>query len=462
MKWTCLAFSSVVLLGFALGVVTPAGADALTADRAVAIALEKSTSIVNARAGVLSAHGALDNAYSGLLPNFSATIDRTGAWTNHRVGNQAFGGFVTPPTNTFDVSSYSTTPQVSGSWNILNLSTITGLSSARSGLKAAKLQEKASRSDVVFFVRRQFYSVVGAIQLARVNSEALKLARDDERRVRALFEVGSVSKSDVLKAQVSTAQSELDSLTSVQDVSIQRISLASLMGVREHELGDIDTLLTAELKTYDEASLLAEAEKSRPDLMAAEASYRAARLGVRSARLSRLPYLVVGGAAGFELTSSSSFERPRTDSTGVELTGPRIRQGSHSKTDRQLSASVSLNWNVFDGLATNGRIASARAGMLRAQETRDALRRNLESEIHQALLVYNEAIERDKVARRALESAEENIKLTQQKYNVGSATILDLIDAQVQLQRARSQVVTAQASIRVAEAGLDRVRGLAQ
>jgi outer membrane protein TolC len=54
------------------------------------------------------------------------------------------------------------------------------------------------------------------------------------------------------------------------------------------------------------------------------------------------------------------------------------------------------------------------------------------------------------------------VKLTQQKYNVGSATILDLIDAQVQLQRARSQGVAALATIRVAEATLDRARGRAE
>ena len=76
----------------------------------------------------------------------------------------------------------------------------------------------------------------------------------------------------------------------------------------------------------------------------------------------------------------------------------------------------------------------------------------------QAVLGYQEAVERD-VARRALESAAENLNLTQQKYNVGSATILELIDAEVQLQRARSDVVSALAAIRVAEAQIERVRG---
>ena len=56
----------------------------------------------------------------------------------------------------------------------------------------------------------------------------------------------------------------------------------------------------------------------------------------------------------------------------------------------------------------------------------------------------------------------ENLNLVQQKYNVGSATVLELIDAQVQLQRAQSDGVSALAAIRVAEAQLDRVRGRAE
>jgi outer membrane protein TolC len=65
-------------------------------------------------------------------------------------------------------------------------------------------------------------------------------------------------------------------------------------------------------------------------------------------------------------------------------------------------------------------------------------------------------------AQRGLESATENLKLTQEKYNVGSSTILELIDAQVQLETAQSDRVKALAAIHVAEAQINRVRGQAE
>ncbi len=450
----------VLCAGFLVAAV--AQADLLTADRAVQIALEKSPAVLQAEAGVLDAKGGLYGAYSGVLPRVSAGLTRSGSWTDHSVGNQAFGGFVTPSQNTYDVKSYSTNPELSASWNVLNLSSLTSLSAARGGLKAATLQRQAARNDVALDVRRTFYDVVQAVQIARVNTEALKLSRDDERRVRALFEVGSVSKSDLLKAQVRTAQSELDSLTARQSVVNRRVQLAMVLGIAEAQMGEIDTVLTATVQEFDEAALLAEAGKARPDLMAAEADFKAANLSVRAARMARLPYVTVAGSAQFSGRRSQSFETPPRDSNNVELPGPRISQATASETDRNLAASVALNWDVFDGLATDSRIAAARARYIRARQIRDAAQRNLESEVHQVLLTYQAAVEGDRVARRGLESAEENLKLTQQKYNVGSSTILDLIDAQVQLQRARSTQVSALAAIRVAEASIDRIRGRSQ
>ena len=425
-------------------------AQALTADRAVKIALDHSTASVNAHADVLAARAGVYGAYSGVLPHFTATYTRFGSTTDNasQSGLVRVGSELVPGTFTSDVERHGTTPTVSGTWSIFDLSAISGVSSARSGLKAAELRRTSTRSNVAFTTRQQFYAVVQAIRLEQVSANALRLARDDERRVRALFEVGSVSRSDVLQAQVRTAQSELDSLTAYEGVTVQRVALANQLGLEESKLGEVDTVMTVEERTVDEATLFAEAEKNRPDLRAAELSLNSARSAVTSARLGRLPFITVGGTLNSNLKS-------RTTETAAGFSP----SASSSSTDRVMSGQIALNWDVFDGFAIDSRVASARSQFVRAQETRDALRRGLQGEVHQALLDYQQALARERVARRALDAAAENVKLTQQKYNVGSATTLELINAQVQLQRADSDQVAALAAIRVAEAGLDRVRG---
>ena len=452
----------------------PGRAELLTADRAVQIALQKSTPVINAEATVRDARAGLYSAYSGVLPRVTADFTRAGQRSENQAGSQLFGSVVTPSVTT-DNESYSSTPSLSGSWSLFNPSSLTGLSSARLGLKAARLRQSATRQEVAFDTRRQFYQVVQSVRLADVATGALRLARDDERRVRALFEVGSVSKSDVLKAQVRTAQSQLDSLTAYQSVISQRISLAELMGLRESELAEVDTVLTAEVRDYEEGALLQDAARARPDLKAVDAEWRAARAAVLSARLSRLPYVTVSSFIDFSprrTFTQKSFgtfyilgrehgDHTPDDYIVRDTLGTVIDPVTtgRSQTDRTFGGQIALTWDLFNGFATDSRIASARARLLRADEARNALNRNLEAEVHQALLAYREAAERGRVATSSVESATENLKLTQQKYNVGSSTILDLIDAQVQLQRAQSDRVTALAGLRVAEAQIEMVRG---
>jgi outer membrane protein TolC len=435
----------------------------MTADQAVQLALKHSTEVMNAEAGVLDARSGLYGAYSGVLPRVSGTLSRSGQWTNDEVGNSAFGGVVFPPRTTFEDQSYFTEPALNGSWPVLNLSSLASLSAARNALRSAQHTRQSTRNDVAFNARRQFYEVVRASRLATVSAGALKLARDDERRVRALYDVGSVSKSDLLKAQLRTAQSQLDSLTADQAVVGQRIALANLLGMKESDMAEVDTLLTAQPRSFDEGALVAEAAKNRPDLRAASSELIAARGAVRAARFARLPYVTLDGSAVFNSKSNSHFEQPDIDPlTNVEIAGTRVSNETRRETDQSVGGRVSLTWDLFSGMAIESRNAAARARLVRAEENLRVRQRNLESDVHQALLAYREATERSQVAGSALASATENLKLTQEKYNVGSATILELIDAQVQLQRAQSDVVSAMAATRVAEAQVDRVRGRAE
>jgi outer membrane protein TolC len=442
------SFAVLAALGMAAA---PGRAATLTADDAVKVALDKSGLVIGARAGVLSARGSVYSAYGGVLPNVSATLSRSEARSSNETGSLSFAGSPVPIAPN-DSRSNSTAPSISVSWGVLQPAAWRNVSAARQNSKSARYQLDATRNDVALGVRRQFYEVVKAIKLAEVAESSLQLSRDDERRVKAMFEVGSVSKSDLLKAQVRSAQSELSLLQARQAVTVQRIELARQMGVEEGSMGDVDTLLTAEVKTFDEAALLAEAASKRPDLIAAEASLGAARASHGAARLGRLPYVTANGSASFN---------PKTNFTNTDRnTG--IEESGETKTDRDLRGQVALRWDIFSLGTVDARIASSKATLLNAQEERDALRRNLASEVRQAILAYHEAAESQTAAQRGLESATENLKLTQEKYNVGSATILELIDAQVQLETAKSDLVRALAAMRVAEAQINRVRGQSQ
>ncbi|HTO90474.1 MAG TPA: TolC family protein [Candidatus Sulfotelmatobacter sp.] len=447
----------VVLLTVAAGqaraeeAAAPAGP--MNADAAVKIALKHGSDAIRSKASIQDALGNYWGAANGVLPAVSLNAGRSGSLTQNQpitlatiVGTQVVTG-----TGLLDVESYQRNAVVSGSWAILNPSAIAGYSSAKNELKSAKLQDLSTRQDIGLSVRRQYYEVVKAIKLAQVSDGALRLSRDNERRVRALFEVGSVSRSDLLKAQVQTAQSELDSITNHQQIVAQRITLANLIGIPENSMGEVDTTLAYRPMDYDEATLIKEALANRPDLKAADASLKSAHAGLGAARYSRLPYLVLSGSVNVK----PAFDQKSDADTMPGAPHDISRQ--HVESDRIWSGTIALRWDFNVG--TDSRIASARANLMRAEDTRTALNRDLEGDIRSALFTYRQAVAGSDVAQRSIESATETYKLIQQKYNVGSSTILDLIDAQVQLERAYSDLVNALAVIRVAEAQLNRLAG---
>lgn len=428
---------------------TASHAAPLTADEAVRLALRNSPAILQSEASVLGARSGLWSAYSRVLPSLGVDATRDGSFTKQATGTQAFGSLSFPSSN-FDTERYSGSYGLSGTWSVFDPSAIVGLSSARAGMRAATLARQATRADVRLETHRRFYGVVKAMHLAGVAIQASRLARDDERRVRALFEVGSVSKSDLLKAQVRTAQSQLDSILADHAVVTQRLLLAQQLAVPERELGDVDSTLSGTRGQFDPGGVLDEARRRRPDLRSATAEVRAAELQLRSAHWARLPSVVVQGSFTPRSVSSSRFyDTPARDTVTT----------ARSESEDGYGGRVAVSLNLFDGFATDARVASARSRLVRARQVRDALERDLEGEVRATLLAHQEALERAALARSTVASASENLNLVQQKYNVGSSTILDLIDAQVQLQRARSDLVSALADIRVAEAAVDRVRG---
>src|SRR5262249_22551432 len=152
------------------------------------------------------------------------------------------------------------------------------------------------------------------------------------------------------------------SITATHQIAIQRDALATQMGVPTSEIGEVDTVLVATPETHDEAALLAEATRNRPDILAADASLRSARAAHTAARLSRLPYITMSGQATFKAKSTRKV-------SGLAGSLP-------SSTDHTLGAEVAVNWDIFNLAAVDARVASTRASLDRAQANLDALRRN--------------------------------------------------------------------------------------
>jgi hypothetical protein len=114
-------------------------------------------------------------------------------------------------------------------------------------------------------------------------------------------------------------------------------------------------------------------------------------------------------------------------------------------------------WNIFDGLATVGRIKQQRAILSQSQITYDDDVRQVELEVQTAFANLQKDRETIQSQEKTVEQATEAFRLASARLGAGAGTQLDVLNAQVALTQAQSTLLTALFSYNADLAEFDRV-----
>ena len=411
----------------------PARGD-LSVDQAVRLALERNKDVLSSAENVEAASGFKKQALQSYLPRLSA-----GASYSHNFNTTGFFDPNTQQFVAFGNDNYGVRYVLSQ--NILDVASLKSINAAGKDLAASKLDYSFSRADLALLAKQQYYQLLAAQELATVSDSALALSNRELQRTQSLFELGMVAKSDVLKAQVRVSQSQLDVIRDHGNVVDARARLANTLGQQPTDDLRASDPLTETPVNVDSTAIIADAIAHRADLQAAQKSWEAERARSSAAKIWYFPTLA--GRVSYANTNGEGL----------------IPFSGFDEDFR--TASVGLNFPLFDGVVGNkGEAQAAEARAEQARYAYERLRLDIGVELRGAINTARQANEGLTVAKTGLESAEEDLKLSQEKYNVGSGTILDLLDAQVNLQRSRQQYVVALTAARIAEAQIERARGV--
>lgn len=428
----------------------PTGGELWTLARCIETALKSNSDVRTAKARTDQASGGALGAWSNILPSVTTGAD----YTDTKPDKASSSRSITLDSGSGPVTYDATLTKqnfgsISGSagMNLLNLSAWSRKKEQDQFHSSAVHSESESRNNAVFNVKQQYFELIKAHRLAYVARESEKLARDEETRAEALFQVGSVARGDVLKARARRASTQLTRIQAENQVEIQRQRLKQVIGVELKTPLDVDpSVQNYSIALPDSAAVIAQALRSRPALSSAKAAEDAARTSVFGAKSSRLPVV----------TGSVDVARQRTTQEFDLIGDGNISRDSYSTN---WSGSVRLSLPIFTGFATEGDIRSAKGALLESEAARRQLELDVSVEVQQAWLLLKEGIERVSVAQEGVASAEEDHKFSKGRYELGAGTYLDLLTAEVGLQNARQQLVEAAADARVAEAALERAIG---
>jgi outer membrane protein len=314
---------------------------------------------------------------------------------------------------------------------------------ARLTREQALLNHETVIADTLRDVRVAYYDVLLAQQLIAVQEASLKLLEKELEETTKRMNAGTVPRFNVLRAEVEVANARPKLIRARNSFRTSKDRLANLLGERIPKGTDeLPLQLTDKLEAgawaVDLSAAVQQAFGARTELQALRKAELLRAEKIREAKAGYKPSVQVFAGYG---TKSSQFTRDLTE----ELHG--------------WEAGAQLQWQLFDGFLTQGRIEEAEALHTRAGEELAEAERNVEVDVRAAYSSFIEAREVLRSQEKVQESAEESLRLATARAEAGTATQLDVLNAQTALTEARSTQAQALHDYAVARARLERAVG---
>jgi outer membrane protein TolC len=316
--------------------------------------------------------------------------------------------------------------------------------SAKLTRQQALLNYQATLADTLLAVRVAYDDILLAARQIAVNEASVQLLTRELEDARKRFDAGTVPQFDVLRAEVALANERPRLIQARNDYRIAKNNLLNLLAVNLPRTTWEDVPLplsdTLEAPPYDIdlPVALARAVEKRPELAALRKARDLRREDLINARSAYKPSAALFG--GYQWQSL-----PYENNLARDLSG--------------WVAGGQLTWSIFDGQLTRGKVMEAKARYERAQLDIDDSARQIELEARTAYSNFIEAREVLESQKKVQEQAEEALRLAEARLAAGSATQLDVLDAQTALTQARTTQAQALHDYGVARARLQRALG---
>ncbi len=388
----------------------------LTLNEAIKIALQKNPNLIKLQNSLSGNEAQLKNAYGELLPNLGAQA----SWSWQRIddaGSQQrnfLGEIVNVPPSTVENRSYSA--GIGGNVLLFNgLANYANINLKKDNLKSTEYNIAKLKQNIVYQTSDFFYAVLNAEELMKVREENVKYFQKFYESVNERNKLGLVPVADVYSAQVQLGNAELALIQAQNDYDKLKNGLLTYLALNvmdDYQLVDPFTKdKTVETNSYlknfeDIQTLVNVALDNRFDFKSQQLLVKAAESNLTIAKSGFFPTLSADYSYGSGAVDiSKMFDR------------------------KSLRVGMTLSIPIFSNFSTENQIQQAEINKMNQQEDLLSLERQIKIEIKQG---YNDLIAAKKsldVATNNVLAAEENRKINLERYNLGSATILEVLQS---------------------------------
>jgi outer membrane protein len=414
----------------------------LSMTEAIRIAVKQNPEIKAAQFQVDAFKSNSTKALSGFYPqvNFSETFNRTtnpmyafGTKLNQEVITSA--DFDPQQLNDPDpINNFAS--DFSVSWSVFEGGrTKIGWEQAKLNLQAATLTLERTRQNVIAKTAKAYAGLVLSQKNIIVTQQALDTSKANLNMIRSRYNRGFVVKSDLLRAEVHIADLEQQQLVAHSGYKINEAMLNASMGSGKADpLNPVTPLTIGPDINGTIDAWINIALSRRPEMENLRLEEEIAEKEVKKARAGHYPDINLVG--NYEINSEKFNDSADNYTLGAVM---RI--------------------NIFSGNRIIEETNAAKSMLARVREMQKSMALGIQVQTRQAFLKAQSARERIRVAKIAVDQAEEGLRIVNNRYNNGLLTIVSLLDAELARQQARTSYFRALNDYKVARIELELAAG---
>ncbi|MGL4207471.1 MAG: outer membrane channel protein TolC [Aeromonadaceae bacterium] len=294
----------------------------------------------------------------------------------------------------------------------------------------------ATQSDVAYNLQKQtlmvntanaYFSVLAAkdaLEYVNANQEALKRQLDETQQ---RYNVGMTAITDVQEAKAAYDQATADVITAENNLANSYEGLRQLTGTDHKQLDLLDTQrFSPSPLSQGSDNWMKQAEDNNLQLHQQRIAKDIAKQQIDLAKTGHEPTLDLGANLG------STY-------TDYKNSGPNYDDGTLN------SGSIGFKFNLplYTGGAVDSRVKQSQFNYVAASEALEQAHRSVQADLYRNYNDVNAAIGSVRAYQQSVISAESALTATRAGYEVGTRTIVDLLDSTQKLYAAKQQLSSA-------------------
>lgn len=423
----------------------------ITLEEAIEIALENNYSLKQAKNNLDLADHEVRSEYADFLPSVSGSFSGS-----RRTGQQFISDRFSEGLDPFvDITSQSISGNLSANIPVFNgFENINSLRATEQSKVSNEESLARSREQVIFNTASSYLQVLLDMELLDIRKENLENSQKQLEQVEAQVEVGSRPTVDLYNQEAQVANEELlltqqeNSLKFSKIVLVRELQIDP-MGDYQFSVPDLKSDIDAEVvESYSLSELIDQALLNRSDLKSTIADIRSLEYQLKIAKNNLLPS--VSASAGLSTSYSDQYSVLGED---VSFNDQFFDQRINRSFGFSVSVPIFQNWNRMYN------IEASKVQLKNAELNLDNARLQVIQEVTQAYNDYSSYLKQLEASEKSLVASERAFETQQERYNVGSSTLIELSQAQASYVEAQSNYTQAMYNLIFQEKLLDYFLG---